>query len=121
MWNNTYIGRERIIEAAINLLKTEGFNKIKANLEGFEKPVKLLSDRNVQYYYPDITACYDNAIFIFDIELTTKVKADKLKLFPDYVLENKGKFFILTPENITSAISVLLSQMNIEAEIVEIT
>lgn len=120
----TPIKKENTIRKALkNVLKFRGFDKIRANIEGFETPSRLTSASDDISYVPDITAVKDDRKSYFELAVKSKkihATLGKWRLLSTLAKLHNGKFYLIVPKGSYAFVSRLLSKHPIEAEVVKL-
>ncbi|MGK7395419.1 MAG: hypothetical protein ACNS62_12660 [Candidatus Cyclobacteriaceae bacterium M3_2C_046] len=115
---------QALLNDAVNLLKTKGFENIRANHENLEKPAKLVNRGSDQEFIPDLTAKIRDGKCYF--EIVRKAKRDKKSLIDKWTLlsalasHRNGTFFLLVPHGKLAYTNKILQENKIEAEIIKI-
>ncbi len=116
----------RLMSSAVNMLENQGFEKIKADLEDYERP-STLSQRNGDVSYtPDITAFRREGKCYFEIVTKDKKNRDeevvvgKWKLLSTLAQMRNGSFFLLVPRGTMRFATQTLAKYNIDADILKL-
>lgn len=94
---------ERMVYAVAMRLDSEGFNEIKADVEGYELPDKIWwESAEHKPHIPDITASKDSTSYFFEVETSDTIfvpeSVVQWKLFSAHAIHINGKFIVVVPE-----------------------
>lgn len=116
--------QESTIRKALNNIPTlRRFEKVRANIDGFETPARLTQRDNDNSYIPDITAVKNGRKSYFEIAIKSARRKHiirKWRLLSELARIKKGKFYLLVPRGNYAFVQRTLSQHPIEAEVVKI-
>lgn len=112
--------REDLIKTAIELLKEEGFQDVKANLEGYRKPEEIISKITYRRIIPDLTAKKDHRIYVFKIVLEDEPDIDIWYIISNYVQINNGIFYLMVPQDKEKEIQKKLWEYKINAQLIQL-
>lgn len=120
----TDIKTETTIRKALNnFMKIRSFDKVKANIEGFETPSRLTSPSNEISFVPDITGTKQGKKSYFEIAVkSSRLKAiiSKWRLLSELAKIKNGKFYLLVPRGNYAFVQRTLDKYPIEAEVIKI-
>ncbi len=107
---------QAFLEKSINHLEATGFEKIKADLEGYETPKSYLRKGSDSKITPDIVALKNGRKYFFDISLKSeKPRLLKSKwLFLDTLSRmNSNRFRIITTKGHYKFTDMMLEDINL--------
>lgn len=114
---------ETLIKKALNkVLALKGFEKIRANMEGFETPARLVRADSGDSYIPDITGLKNGTKSYFEIAVKNpkkKATVSKWKLLSQLAKLRNGKFYLLVPRGNYAFVQRLMDKYPIEAQVVK--
>ena len=111
-----------LYEKAIGWVKGKGFDKIRANFDGYDAPTTFRRDEDGGIIMtPDITAVKSRRKYYF--ELAEKAEdvdncISKWKLFSSVANAQNGKLYLLAPHGHKAFASRLVEAHSIDAEVV---
>ncbi len=111
-----------LYEKAIGWVKGKGFDKIRANVEGYDAPTTFRRDEEGGLIVtPDITAVKSRRKYYFELaekddDINTCVS--KWKLFSSVASAQNGKLYLLAPHGHKAFASRVVDRHAIEAEVV---
>jgi hypothetical protein len=112
-----------MINSVASYLEKKGYERIRADLNDFEKPSRLRKKGTNDVYMPDLTARKNNGKCYFEIVNTTEENKTrtigKWQLLSTLAQSQNGKFFVLVPYGKMSYTNRLLANHNIDAEVVK--
>lgn len=114
----------RLVNSAVNLLESRGFDEIRADLDDYTRPATL-SQRNGEIEYtPDLTARSASGKCYFEIVTKEKKSDDKVigkwKLLSTLAKMKNGTFFLLVPRGMMRFCTETIKEYNITADILQI-
>lgn len=119
----TEIKEETIVKRAIDqILSVRTFDKVKANIDGFETPSQLSKTSGEGAFVPDITGTKNGRKFYFEVAIKNRKIADtisKWKLLSQLASLRDGKFYLLVPKGNFAFVRRLLSKYSVEAQIIK--
>lgn len=114
-----------MLSNAVDLLKSRGFENIRADVDNFERPARLIQKgKDKNEFTPDLTAKQQDGKFYF--EIVRKAKRDKRKLVDKWTLlstlaqQRNGNLFLLVPHGKLTYTQKILREYHIDAEIIKI-
>jgi hypothetical protein len=114
----------KLIYSAIDIIKSKGFEEIRAGISDYENPAPLTKKGTNKSFIPDITARTSQGKSYFEIvpksTSDTKNLIDKWTLLSSLAQHRNGTFFLLVPHGKLSFTNKLLSQYSISADILKI-
>jgi hypothetical protein len=120
----TDIKKEKTIQKALqNFMKLRGFEKVKANIEGFEAPARLTNRTEDISYVPDITAVKQGSKSYFEVAVKSgriQKTLSKWRLLSELAKLRHGKFYLLVPKGNFAFVQRTLADYPIDAEVVKI-
>ncbi|MDX2304798.1 MAG: hypothetical protein NW226_18450 [Microscillaceae bacterium] len=125
--NRTNIQEEsysKLVSTAVRLIKRQGFEDIRADLEDFEKPAALSQQGSDVVYIPDITAYGKLGKCYFEIvskEAKNKEETiSKWKLLSRLAQMKNGTFFLLVPRGMMRFAVQIIELHNIKADVLKL-
>ncbi len=120
----TDIKEEKTIRRALNkVLKLRGFEKVRANIEGFDTPSRLTKPQEDISYVPDITAVKRGGKSYFEIAVkSSRIQEiiSKWRLLSELARLRHGKFYLLVPRGNYAFVRRTLDAHPIEAEVLKL-
>lgn len=114
----------KLVYSAVDVVKSRGFEKIKARIAEFENPSKLTQRGTKKSFIPDITAVTQQGKSYFEIVSKSKKDpeflADKWMLLSSMAQIKNGTFFLMVPHGKYSFTNKILSDYSINAHIIKI-
>lgn len=115
----------KLVDSAVSLLKSKGFDKIKADLDDYEKPATLHQRDGEAAYTPDLTAHGNGGKCYFEIVTPDKKGEEnrvigKWKLLSTLAQMRNGTFFLLVPRGAMRFATQVLSRYDIDADILKL-
>lgn len=110
------------IEQAVESLQKQGYENIKADLENYELPAKLIRQEDNTEFVPDITATLNNRKGYFEIAKKTEDQRElvsKWRLLSVLANMKNGSFQIFVPHGHMRFTEQILAQNNITAKLVK--
>lgn len=111
---------DSMVRNAVNYLRTNGFNNIKADIGGYDCPTKITWMSTGKGHIPDIDAHGDKKN-IFEIETEDSISdphtADQWKLFSKYADEHGADFWVVVPKGSEYSASFRLAELGIKGKI----
>ncbi|HEV7347277.1 hypothetical protein [Telluribacter sp.] len=116
------MNKEGFIPNVINWAESHGFNSIRANIEGYEKPVSYERANDSELFTPDVTAV--NMYNKHYLEVAMKSDANrgsisKWKLLSELAGMKGGKLYLMAPRGHVRFAREMVTQYNIQAEVVQ--
>ena len=112
------INKEVIAKAVIKSINTKNPVKIETRfLKGYDPPDKIVYKSSRKGYNPDIMVFFEDAIYIYEIELDDNYETDKWQLFSLYTKKNKGRFNLIVPDWMILSVKATLTKKKIDASI----
>lgn len=111
-----------LFEKAIGWVKSKGFDKIRANVDGYDAPTTFRRDEDGgETMTPDITAVKSRRKYYFELaekEDDTNYCVSKWKLFSSVASAQNGKLYLLAPHGHKAFAARLVDTHAIEAEVI---
>ncbi|GAB3182006.1 hypothetical protein [Telluribacter humicola] len=110
------------IPQVITWAKSHGFENIKANIDGYEKPVSYERSQDSQKFTPDVTAV--NMYNKHYLEVAMKSDANrgsisKWQLLSELAGLKGGKLYLMAPRGHVRFAREMVTQYKIQAEVVQ--
>jgi len=111
-----------MIARAVDILRSRGFENIRADIGELEKPSRITQKDSGVEYTPDLTALFGDGQCYF--EIVGKSKKNKNRLISKWSLLSmiarmrRGSFFVMTPQGKLNYAQKLIKENNIQAEII---
>ena len=113
---------DRMIGQVAKLLTGKNYKDVKADLEGYTAPRKIVWESTGEGHIPDITA-YSSQLKIFEVETMDSIRDEhtenQWKLFASYAKTNNALFYIVFPKGAADQVQSRLKELNIEACLME--
>lgn len=114
---------DAMINSIATYLEHKGYEHIRADLNDYERPAKLMKKGSTDAYMPDLTARKNNGKCYFEIVNTTEVNRTrtigKWQLLSTLAESQNGKFFVLVPYGKMSYTNRILNSYNINANVLK--
>lgn len=111
----------RIVKYVAEFLKKEGFDNVRADIDGFETPRKIIWSSTEEGYIPDVTAEKKGRKYLFEVKtedsIYDKHTEDQWRLFATYAKEHSAIFCVVVPEKARNIAIKRLTELKIIAEI----
>ncbi|HDR67718.1 MAG TPA: hypothetical protein ENN61_01580 [Bacteroidaceae bacterium] len=89
------------------------------HVPGFANPDKIFDRNKDRGYVPDITAHFEDAAYIYEIEPdNSDMPVEKWRIFSTYARDNNGSLYILVPDYIKEDVEQELNDKNIDAGVI---
>lgn len=112
------INKEVIAKAVIKSINTQNPVKIETRfLKGYDTPDKIVYKSSRKGYNPDIIVFFEDATYIYEIELDDNCETNKWQLFSLYTKKNKGRFYLIVPDWMILSVKATLKNKKIDASI----
>lgn len=114
---------EALIKEITEQLLQKGFEDIKADIEGFESPARLVRQSDDFEFTPDATATRKGRKYYFELAIKTDATrrlVTKWKLLATLAEMKAGKFQVFVPHGNMKFTRELLGQYEIEADVQKI-
>lgn len=112
------INKEVIAKAVIKSINTQNPVKIETRfLKGYDPPDKIVYKSSREGYNPDIMVFFEDATYIYEIELDDNCETNKWQLFSLYTKINKGRFYLIVPDWMILSVKATLKNKKIDASI----
>lgn len=114
----------RTIYSALDIIKSRGFESIRAVISDYESPARLTKKGTEKSFIPHITARTNNGKHYF--EIVSKSKKDPVELINKWMLLSSlaelrnGTFFLVVPHGKLSYTNNLLQEHSINATLLKI-
>ncbi len=110
----------RILNAAVDFLEDDGFESIKANLDGFRTPPEISDEVENISFIPKLTAKKGDHYFIFDFAWSPEINTKKYALFSEKAAKDTIQFYLIFPKAYEEEIRKLLTENDIHVETIPI-
>lgn len=110
---------EKILKDLVEKLENLGYEDIKANIEGYETPAKLIRQNDDIEFIPDLTATLHGRKHYFEISRKTKEEVKlvgKWKLLSTLAEMKEGGFKVYIPHGQMKFTKDLMKKHNIDFE-----
>ena len=112
------INKEVIAKAVIKSINTQNPVKIETRfLKDYDPPDKIVYKSSREGYNPDIMVFFEDATYIYEIELDDNCETNKWQLFSLYTKKNKGRFYLIVPDWMILSVKATLKNKKIDASI----
>lgn len=113
-----------MIARAVDILKSRGFENIRADVGELERPSRLTKKGSDVEFTPDLTALLKDGQCYFEIVRNSKKDKsrliDKWSLLATMARLKNGNFFLMTPHGKMNYAQKLIRENRIVAEIIKI-
>ena len=113
---------EELFERALKWVKSQGYDKIRANAEGFDAPSTFRRDtEDGEIMAPDITAVKSRKKSYFEIALKDddlEHNVSKWKLISAVASAQNGRLFLLAPHGHKAFATRIVERHDITAEVI---
>ena len=114
---------ENHIQHAIDkILTNRTFDKLRANIDGFEAPAQLAKVSGAGAYVPDITGTKNGRKYYYEVAIkNNKIKEtiSKWKLLSKLAKLKRGKFYLVVPKGNFAFVKRLLAKYSIKAQVIK--
>jgi len=117
------VNKEPHIQRVAAWAKARGFSDIKANLEGFEKPITFGRQQDGESFVPDVTGKQFDQKSYFEVILKTDdldKLTSKLKLLGQLAAVRGGTLYLMIPKGNLPFAKTLVTNTRITAELVNL-
>lgn len=114
--------KQEILPNVVKWAKTQGYDNIKANLEGFIKPKTYKREADKDNFTPDATGLNFSEKSYFEIIFKTDTPLrliTKLKLLSQLAAINAGTLYVIAPKGHVSFAQKLVNINNITATVIK--
>jgi hypothetical protein len=116
------MNKDGFISSVISWAESHGFNNVRANIEGYEKPVSYERANDNLVFTPDVTAV--NMYIKHYLEVAVKTDTNqrsisKWKLLSELAGMKGGKLYLMAPRGHVRFARDIVTQHNIQAEVVQ--
>lgn len=115
---------QELFEKALKWVKSQGYDKVRANADGYDAPSIFRRDNDTgEIMSPDITAVKSKRKSYFEIALKDDDidhNVSKWKLIASVATAQNGKLYLLTPHGHKAFAARIIERHNIEAEVIAI-
>lgn len=111
-----------LIPQVITWARSHGFENIKANIEGYEKPISYERSQDSEMFTPDVTAVNMYTKHYLEVAMksdATRSSISKWKLLSQIAGMKGGKLYLMAPRGHVRFARDMVSQYNIQAEVVQ--
>lgn len=115
--------KEAYIQRVADWAKARGFNDIKANTEGYEKPITYGRQQDGEAFIPDVTGKQFEQKSYFEVILKTddvNKLTSKLKLLGQLAAVRGGSLYLMVPKGNLPFAKTLVTNTRITAEVVNL-
>ncbi len=121
---SSQIEHDRMVEYVAKILVGKGYKDVRADLQGFKQPRRIIWESSGEGYLPDVTARSDDDFRIFEVETKDSINdehtADQWKLFASYADVNKAMFYVVFPKGSVDDVKNRLKELGLEAYLMEV-
>ena len=117
------MNKEAYIQRVADWAKARGFNDIKANTEGYEKPITYGRQQDGEAFIPDVTGKQFEQKSYFEVILKTddvNKLTSKLKLLGQLAAVRGGSLYLMVPKGNLPFAKTLVTNTRITAEVVNL-
>lgn len=109
---------DRIIKEVVEILKNRGYNDVRADLDGNERPKRIEWKSTGEGFLPDVSG-HKDWFRIFEVETEDSIDDDhtesQWKLFAAYAKANDAMFYVVFPNGCVEKVKNRLEELQIEA------
>lgn len=117
------VAYDEILTLVIKKLKSQGFEKIRASLEGYEEPAQLVRQDKDDSFTPDATAIKNGRKYYIEVARRTKEEirlVGKWKLLSTLAELKHGELQIFIPRGELSFTRRILTKHQLNAETIKL-
>ena len=117
------MNKEAYIQRVADWAKARGFNDIKANTEGYDKPITYGRQQDGEAFVPDVTGKQFEQKSYFEVILKTddvNKLTSKLKLLGQLAAARGGSLYLMVPKGNLPFAKTLVTNTRITAEMVNL-
>lgn len=117
------VNKEAHIQRVADWVKARGFTDIKANLEGYEKPITFGRQQDGESFVPDVTGKQFEQRSYFEVVLKTDdldKLTSKLKLLGQLAAVRGGTLYLMIPKGNLPFAKTLVTNTRITAEMINL-
>jgi len=111
--------QEEWLKETIATIKRQGFDKVKAKLEGYETPSRFISSGIDFPIVPDITARFNSEKHYFEIITKTEevsILVSKCKLLSFMAQQKNGKLHLMVPKGHHAFAKKMMEENGLDAQ-----
>jgi hypothetical protein len=115
--------KENFISDVVTWATKHGFKEIRANLEGYEKPVSYERAADNEKFTPDVTGVNMFNRHYLEVAIKTdpvRPSVSKWKLLSELAGMKGGKLYLMAPRGHVRFARDIIVQHNIQAEVIKI-
>ncbi|GAB4024653.1 hypothetical protein [Spirosoma koreense] len=115
--------RQTYVEKAAQWASKHGFLDIKANVEGYQKPIAYGRQQDGQSFTPDVTGSQFDQKSYFEVILKTDDVAyllSKLKLLHQLATSQGGRLYLMAPKGHLPFAKTLIATSRVVAEVINL-
>lgn len=95
------LAHDSLVLSACRALAGDGFTNLRADVQGYTQPVRVIWRATSEGHIPDISAAKGGVPYLFEIEtpdtINTEHTASQLKLFDAHMANNNGQAWVVVP------------------------
>ncbi len=114
---------DRMVGHVAKLLEGKGHKNVRADIDGFEKPRRIVWESSGEGYLPDITS-QDEEFRIFEVETRDSIHdehtEDQWKLFSSFAKAQDAMFYVVFPKGAVDEVKARLNELGLEAYLMEV-
>lgn len=115
---------EDMVLTTANYLVSNLYTDVRADVNDYETPTKIIWSKTQDGHIPDITSKYNGVEHIWEIETEDSISIDhtksQWKLFSTYAAQHNAKFHIVVPEGFIEDAQNQAEEWGIKAEFHEV-
>ncbi len=119
----SHFEHDNMVKTVAQILIGRGYKEVKADLQGYPVPKKIVWESTKEGFVPDVTA-YRDEFRIFEVETADTINdphtEQQWKLFFAYAATNKAMFYVVFPKGCVEAVKKRLEEIGINAYLWEI-
>ena len=116
---------EKMVARAARKLMERGHENVRANLEKFEKPRRVISKLTGEGFMPDITSTRDGRFMIYSVVDRETILKEGTEacwtLFEKFARQNDATFYIVFPLNLIAEVKKKIAELGIEPPLWELS
>lgn len=116
---------DQIVRSVVDHLHRQGFSEVMARAQGFAVPERVRWEEGHEGVVPHITARYNKAVYVFDIETRNHINEgqveDRWRLLSAYARRHQGKFYLVIPESRADYLEKVVSSLDVRLEFLKLS
>lgn len=117
-------GHDEMVLITANHLISNLYTDVKADIDDYDKPTKIIWSKTQDGHVPDVTANYNGHKHIWEIETEDSISIDhtksQWKLFSTYAAQHNAVFHIVVPEGFSAEAEEQAEEWGITAKFYQV-